>query len=98
MKALDNLTGKDQLATSIPFFKPVKEHQDFTKELIGDYSDEQIDEINGLVQDIATQTLVRFMNFLFKADTDKRLIARIICLGKLFNNKHRQLVSIGQRT
>ena len=77
--------------TSVPFAQPFKECQDFACELNGEYEDDQIEEINHLVQDVAAEAIIRLLNFLLDAETDKQLIARIICLQKLFDNKHRQL-------
>lgn len=88
MKSINNLTGQEQLSTSIPFTPSEHDVMEFTQTLEHEYEDDQLTEINRLIQDVATETLIRFIQFITNAETDKQLIARVICLNKLFNNKH----------
>ena len=89
MKSLDNLTNEELLATSVPFNPPRKDIiRDWASDLSEDYSEEQLHEINSLVGDVASETLVRLVQFLLDAKTDKQIIARLICLNKMFDNRH----------
>ncbi len=89
MKSIEKLNGEELLASSIPFFAtPDEDALQFADELQCEYEDEQLVEINQLVRDYACMSIIRFMEFLSKAETDKQLVARFICLKKLFDNRH----------
>lgn len=89
MKSIDNLTNEELVYTSVPFNQPQRDIiRDWASDLTQEYSEEQLHEINELVGDVASETLVRLVQFLLDAKTDKQIIARLICLQKLFQNRH----------
>lgn len=89
MKSIDNLTCSERLYSSIKFFTDRDSDLiNFAKELKEDYNEDQLDEINRLVTDMASQAVVRLVQFITDAKTDKQIVMRVICLKKLFENRH----------
>lgn len=89
MKSIDYLTKEERLFSAIPFFKQPKDGIiNWAKELEGEYDDEELEEINQLITDVAAQACTRLIQFITDVPSDKQMIARIICLQKLYENKH----------
>lgn len=96
MKSIDKLTIDERIAVSTPFFKKAKDGLiKFTDELTFELEEEQEEEINQLITDIAAQSITRLLQFIADAGTDKQIIARIVCLQKLYDNKHGNWLDLG---
>ncbi len=96
MKSLDKLTVDERVYASVPFFKERKDELiKFTDELTFKLDEEEEEEVNKLVTDIAAQAVTRLLHFIIDAGTDKQIIARLVCLQKLYENKHGNWLDLG---
>lgn len=90
MIGLDRMTTKDRVASSVPFFAPAGDSVNWAKDLSFELNDDQEEELNSLLTDLMTQTLIRTVQFITDAakNGDKRIVARLIVLEKMLDNKH----------
>lgn len=90
MISLDKMTTKDRLASSVPFFASASDSANWTKDLSFELNEDQENELNSILTDLMTQTLIRTIQFISDAakNGDKRIVARVIVLQKLLDNKH----------
>lgn len=90
MISLDKMTTKDRLASSVPFFASASDSVNWTKDLSFELNEDQENELNSMLTDLMTQTLIRTIQFISDAakNGDKRIVARVIVLQKLLDNKH----------
>lgn len=90
MISLDKMSTKDRLASSVPFFASASDSVNWAKDLSFELNEDQENELNSMLTDLMTQTLIRTIQFISDAakNGDKRIVARVIVLQKLLDNKH----------
>lgn len=88
MKSIDFLTTQELLDSSIPFAPEPHDRMSFVDDLACEYTDEQLDDVDDLVKAVASQAVIRLLQWLCEPSTDKQIIARLICTQKLLNNRH----------
>lgn len=98
MKSIEFLSKQERIATATPFFKPVNpDTMNWIDGLSFELDDEQAEEINQLITDTAAEAATRLLQFILDAGSDKQIIARLVCLQKLYDNKHGNWLSFGNR-
>lgn len=96
MKSIEFLSKQERIATATPFFKPVNpDTMNWIDGLSFELDDEQAEEINQLITDTAAEAATRLLQFILDAGSDKQIIARLVCLQKLYDNKHGNWLSLG---